>query len=280
MSKLFFIIGNPRSGTTLFRLMLNNHPNISIPPECGFALWWYKKYANSDFSEQTVIDKFLDDLAVTKKFETWLVDLSELRAFLIQSCPVSYQDIVQLVYLFYARSTGRTPDWLGDKNNFYTQYLPQIKELLPDSKLIFIVRDGRDVACSYKVLANKKIDSKYAPKLSGVIKEIADEWVRNNFLIKQEIENGAFFLRYEDLLRSPDIELGRVCHYLGLNYDDEMLNYYKQGNEPAEFLQWKEKTLQQPDTNNIGKFRNILTKSEIDDFESIAGELLGYFQYL
>lgn len=39
-----FIIGSPRSGTTLLRLMMNSHPRIVVPPECGFAVWWYEKY--------------------------------------------------------------------------------------------------------------------------------------------------------------------------------------------------------------------------------------------
>ena len=42
-----FIIGNPRSGTSLFRIMLSCHPEIIVPPECGFIQWWHDKYQNA-----------------------------------------------------------------------------------------------------------------------------------------------------------------------------------------------------------------------------------------
>src|SRR5438270_14036839 len=32
-----FIVGAPRSGTTLLRLMLDAHPELAIPPETGFV---------------------------------------------------------------------------------------------------------------------------------------------------------------------------------------------------------------------------------------------------
>jgi len=41
-----FIIGNPRLGTSLLRVILNAHPNLVIPPECGFAMWLYPQFKN------------------------------------------------------------------------------------------------------------------------------------------------------------------------------------------------------------------------------------------
>lgn len=41
-----FILGNPRSGTTLLQLMLACHPRLAVPPECGFALWLYDRYGD------------------------------------------------------------------------------------------------------------------------------------------------------------------------------------------------------------------------------------------
>ena len=41
---MFFILGNPRSGTTLLRVILHSHENIIVPPECGFLTWLYKDY--------------------------------------------------------------------------------------------------------------------------------------------------------------------------------------------------------------------------------------------
>ena len=283
MNRMFFVIGNPRSGTTLLRLMLNNHPEVTVPPECGFAMWLHEIYVNTDFSDMTSIDDFLEKLSTVKKIETWKINLAELKTFLIKNQPKNYQEIVPLIYRHYANSINNHPKWLGDKNNFYISYIETIKKLLPDSKQIYIVRDGRDVACSYKDLASKKYDSIYAPKLPSEIKEIATEWLNNNRLIKHEVDNGALLIRYEDLLHSPEVELNKVCEVLGLTYSFQLLNYHInnriQEQEPKEFLQWKSKTLSPPDQGNIGKYRNILTKEEIQTFECIAGELLEEFGY-
>ena len=283
MNRMFFVIGNPRSGTTLLRLMLNNHPEVTVPPECGFAMWLHEIYVNTDFSDMTSIDDFLEKLSTVKKIETWKINLAELKTFLIKNQPKNYQEIVPLIYRHYANSINNHPKWLGDKNNFYISYIETIKKLLPDSKQIYIVRDGRDVACSYKDLASKKYDSIYAPNLPSEIKEIATEWLNNNRLIKHEVDNGALLIRYEDLLHSPEVELNKVCEVLGLTYSSQLLNYHInnriQEQEPKEFLQWKSKTLSPPDQGNIGKYRNILTKEEIQTFECIAGELLEEFGY-
>ena len=56
----FFILGNPRSGTTLLRLMLNSHPKLGVPPECGMIQWWNEKYKNKNL--QDVYDTFINDI--------------------------------------------------------------------------------------------------------------------------------------------------------------------------------------------------------------------------
>ena len=40
----FFIIGRPRTGTTLLRSLFDAHPNVQIPWECQFVLNLYPKY--------------------------------------------------------------------------------------------------------------------------------------------------------------------------------------------------------------------------------------------
>ena len=72
------MIGNPRSGTSLLRLMLNNHPFISVPPECGFVVWLYEKYKNEKFVNKKLINNFIIDLLGCKKFETWGLSKSEI----------------------------------------------------------------------------------------------------------------------------------------------------------------------------------------------------------
>ena len=52
--KELFIIGNPRSGTSLLRLMLTCHPEIVIPPESHFFLWLEEKYGEN-FNIESIV---------------------------------------------------------------------------------------------------------------------------------------------------------------------------------------------------------------------------------
>lgn len=281
-----FIVGNPRSGTTLLRLMLTNHRNIIIPPECGFAVWFYEKYHSSHFDE-AVIAAFVRDLSTARKIETWNLDFGELEKYLLASNAVSYSQVVSSVYQFYGRSVGKIFHRWGDKNNFYLHHILTIYTMYPSAKFIHIVRDGRDVACSYQALGKSRIESKYAPNLPVNIHEIAQEWVQNLQIIRNSFKQlppeQVFEIRYEDLVSNTEQELRRLCNFLGEPYDAAMELYYvmnqQNSQEPIEFLQWKAKTVEKPTDSEVGKYKRDLTPAEIDEFERIAKDILKRYKY-
>jgi hypothetical protein len=80
-------------------------------------------------------------------------------------------------------------------------------------------------------------------------------------------------------LESPSYELERIFRFFSLEYDPGVLNFYSLNNEPAEFLEWKEKTTQPVDHKNKGHFKESLTVEELACFEHIAGESLDRFGY-
>jgi hypothetical protein len=90
-------------------------------------------------------------------------------------------------------------------------------------------------------------------------------------------------IRYEDFVTDSELYLTKVCHFLGLNFEPEMLNYFiknaKEQDEPASTIDWKMKTLEKPDKDNIGKYKMELKKESIDAFNTIANDLLQKFNY-
>ena len=113
---------------------------------------------------------------------------------------------------------------------------------------IYIVRDGRDVACSYKALNNKKMLYKYAPKLDDDVNKIAQAWSNNNNKVHEFLstisEERFVKIRYEDLLRKPEQTLNLVLDVLDLKLEKAQLNYFdrpKETIEPDVFFNWKEK---------------------------------------
>lgn len=267
--------------------MMASHPFIVVPPECGFAIWWKNKYASwSDHDERP--DEFVRDLAQSKKIETWNLDFKALLQEILDTRPSDYATLVALVYNAYARRQKPEFKRWGDKNNFHVRHVMDIHELFPDAQFIHIVRDGRDVACSYRQLNKANIESAYAPKLTSNIDTIANEWRDNLEAVRSAFRRlplaQCYQLRYEDLVINPVKSLSDLCDFIGEPYNSEMLDYHLNNRlktlEPSEFLQWKAKTLMAPDSSALGKFQSELTTIEISHFENIAGELLKEYRYI
>lgn len=289
--KPIFIIGNPRSGTSLFRLMVSSHPDIVVPPESGFMQWWHTKYKNwsvSDNNSKDTVQGFIDDLKSSTKIETWKLDYDQLSNLIAENKPDSYASLCALVYNSYAKQIGKSniTRW-GDKNNYYINHLEQLLSIYPQAQFLFIVRDGRDVACSYRAIKDLKTDSVYKPKLPFDIGKIAEEWRGNHLRILAFVgklkEDQHHFLRYEDLVSSPKETLQKVAEFIDVPYSDEMLSYHseneRKGMEPAETLDWKKKTLQPPDASQNGKYKEILSAGDIKIFNEKASEVLNRFSY-
>lgn len=272
-SKLpFFILGNPRSGTSLFRLMVNSHPNAIVPPECGFVDWLYNEYGDIKLTDD-IYKSFIKDLFRTKKFESWGISADQLLSSFRGKKPSNYLELVRLVYLEYAKKIGKKHvDVFGDKNNYYMSHIDRLERIFPNCKKVFIVRDGRDVACSYLELKNKNIISRYKPDLSGNIEEIAKEWLQSTKIMEHWSQKGALTIRYEDLVCDPKSVLTKVCNFISIEYTNLMLDFYKNNDEPNEFKAWKSKTFEPVKSSSLGRFKEELGSEQIELFERIAAE--------
>jgi hypothetical protein len=259
--------------------MLNAHSEITVPPECGFALWLAEKYRNFECN-LNLYERYAKAVFKSKKFETWGVSTNDLLEFFKEKKPKNYPEIVNCVNKVYAKKRGKNPKITGDKNNYYINHLDEIDNFFPFSKILFIIRDGRDVACSYKKVNSTNLISKYRPVLHQDIKNIAVEWKKNADIVSNYLKmNSSVLIKYEDLLKNTQFELNKICCFLNIKFNRCMLNYYERNDEPLEFLQWKKKTLQKPDVKNINKYKEELDKKDVEIFEEIAGEALKKFGY-
>lgn len=277
-----FVLGNPRSGTSLLRIILNAHPNIVIPPECGFLQWWYTKYKEWSIWDcnPTKVEEYVKDVLSSKKIEGYSILENDLTNYILSNEPKNYASLSALVYHFY----GRKKDvklW-GDKNNYYINHIPLIKEIYPNAKFVHLIRDGRDVACSYKELSkNIETGAIYRPILSNKVVEIANEWKSNNTLIANEIRNNSHYIvKYEDIVLNFDKTIKKILDFLKLPWNDSVENYYKLNDEPSSTLKWKAKTLEPLDKESVGRFLKELTNEEIKAFESVAHSKLNYYGYV
>lgn len=287
--KKAFILGNPRSGTSLLRIILNNHKNIIAPPESGFAHWWLKKYGTwqkKDCDNLEKLKSLMNDLMLSRKIETWELDFNALYEKIILTKPSNYSELVTLVYLEFI--TKMDVKVIIDKNNYYINHLKDLLKIWPDAYFIHLVRDGRDVASSYMELMDKDIKYiKYKPKLSKNIADIASEWTNNVLSIEEYLltinKDKRITIKFEDLIFSTKDTLNDLCEHFKIEFDDVMMNYYSQTErkylEPKETSGWKEKTTSPPLTSRVGRYHEDISPSDLKIFNSIAYEALSSFGY-
>lgn len=285
---MFFIIGNPRSGTTLLRLMLTVHPKIHVPPECGFIIWWANKYFHEGrFIELSEINKIINDLRSSKKFEFWKLDCDEMQDAFRRLDSIRYETICTALYRLHANKAGKINVLLGDKNNFHTKHIPELNKIFPECKFIHIVRDGRDVAASYLTLNKPRTTSDYYPRLNKNIEAIAQEWSENVSIVSsslKDLHHSRFVeVKYEDLVTEPQKTLGHLCSHLGVEFTNIMLDYHiinKRDNlEPIDYLAWKKRILEPVDNSSIGRYKS-LTNENLRLFENIAMQSLSRYGYV
>jgi hypothetical protein len=278
------IVGAPRSGTTLLRLMLDAHPDLAIPPETGF-LPRAARLRLSLFLRPRLFN------LVTQSTPAWPdfhLDRSEFRESLEQIRPFSVSEGIRAFYRLYAQKHGKFRS--GDKTPLYALEMPAIRSLLPEAHFIHIIRDGRDVALSLR-------NTWFAP--SKDIAALARYWVRIVTTARAEGRNSSSCseLRYEDLLADTEGNLRAICQSLQLEFHPCMLEYWRDSRKRLEEhegrhrrdgtvvvtrdqrLEQQRLTTYPPQLNRAGGWRQALSAQEAKTFSDVAGRLLEELGY-
>jgi hypothetical protein len=191
------IVGVPRSGTTLLRVMLDAHPELAIPPETGFVLDACRLDGEGDELRKRLLDTIT-------RFHTWGVMGVSASALQDRLRSIEPFDVAEGVRTFYRLYAARFGKWrFGDKTPMYRFHLEELETLLPEARFIHIIRDGRDVALSVRgfwFAPGEDIKTLAADWRTGIVATRAQ-----GSLVKRYIE-----LRFEDLIISPERELRRV----------------------------------------------------------------------
>ncbi len=187
------VFGPLRAGTTLFRLMLDAHPDLSCPDESDFLF----DYLRPD--------------------EGWLYDKAGLhRNRIFRASGIVFPEGLDGIAALHdmiaqIQKSGGHPVLMLHRN------MELAAAIFPEARVIQLKRDPRDVARSAIGMG-----------WGGNIFYGVDSWCHSY----ESWERGAGALRvaslevfYEELVRRPDQELVRVAAHLGISYDPVMLSY-------------------------------------------------------
>src|SRR5215470_8844570 len=142
-----FVLGCPRSGTTLLQLMLHAHPRIAIPPETRFLLPAYERRGSfGDLADPAARERLADFVTGPGgRFAELGLDADEVRRRIV-AAPGTLGSALGAVLAAYAARHGKAR-W-GDKRPAYALHAGVLLRLFPDAQFLHLVRDGRDCVAS------------------------------------------------------------------------------------------------------------------------------------
>jgi hypothetical protein len=275
-----FIVGVPRSGTTLLAAMLAAHPNMSCGPETHFFRWIERVdekeiCAANDWPVQatgfvnSIIRKSYTDESPRPLIEKYGLSTEQIRAYLEQQVPsvaaiLSSITELHMIMSHKSRWVEKTPD--------HIEYLDTIRHHFPDAFIVRIVRDPRDIALSLL-----KVPWGVKSLLEGLTYwKRLDDTSRHFF----QKDNRSHTLRFEDLIQNPETELRKLCEVIDEPFDNQMLDTSLTGKQlNSRNVPWKNKASQPVDRDRLFVWQKELSQQENLLAESFIGNLLEEYHY-
>jgi hypothetical protein len=215
MAPPLFIVGNDRSGTTMLRLILDNGPEIAIPPESMFLTDLADRWAHGGPRTPEETSALVDAVWRHPKVRLWDLpgDPPTPPAGLVG--PDAYRFAVEAPYRAYAARHGK-PRW-GDKTPHYVHHVEALLEVWPSARFVVLVRDGRDVALSLKRMP-------FGPNNAWAAGPWWARGIRAGAEAQRRHPEQVRILRYEDLVADAETHVAAVCAFAGLTYEPRMLD--------------------------------------------------------
>ena len=263
-----FVVGCPRSGTTMLQLMLHAHPRIAIPPETRFVLAVYA--ARRDFGD---LEIEANRRALARRIVatgTRFCDLGLDAGDVVERIAAGSGTLgsaLGTVFQQYAARFGK-PRW-GDKRPAYLHNVDILLRLFPDAQFINIVRDGRDCVASLKEMSWHRKDI-YAT-VAAWARAVDDARRAARRLGPDQWHE----VRYEDLVTDPHGRLAAMCAYLGEEYDPAMAEPFAVARVAVpSFKTWHALTHAPVTTRRVQSWQTRLDADEIALCEAALGSRL------
>ncbi len=196
--KIIFILGMPRSGTTLVEQIISSHSQVYSSGELPFL----SLIMNKIFHEEK-------DIAGVLNNEKNLNKLSEQYFSFLKNYEISEQYITDKAPLNFM--------WIGF-----------IKYIFPESKIIHCVRNSKDNCISlYKNIFEGSLNFSYSENELGryynLYKDLINFWKNYSTELFHDVH-------YENLINDSDYEIKKIINYCNLDWEDRCLDFSKNKN--------------------------------------------------
>lgn len=263
-----FVVGMPRSGTTLLTNLINASDEIYIGGESHFYPIKYQWEKKSTYLSGNVY-QFAKFYFSHRNFKKHLdFEESTIHSMLLETQNfTSFSEFLNLIcsYSSFKRNVQR---W-GEKSPMHFKYLDEILTDFPDTKIINIFRDPRDVFDSIeKVNWNTNLSNPYY---------FCVVFCQNMKIVDLYKDNPNYsIVKYEDLVSNSSNHLPDIFKFINIKYDDSILYKFTQeqylnfnvAKEP-----WKKQNSRLIDKNNIFKWKKNYSDSNSNTYKYISWKL-------
>ncbi|MCF6472181.1 sulfotransferase [Nonomuraea sp. MG754425] len=269
-----FVIGCPRSGTTMLQLMLHSHPRMAVPPETRFLVpAYYRRRTWGDLRIAQRRRALAEWIATDRstKFRELKLDKNEFVQQAVDG-PGSLGSVIGTAFRMYADRFDKVR-W-GDKRPSYVKQVDLLLRLFPDAQFIHLIRDGRDCVASLKEMPWYTLDSFHAVSTWA---EAIDAGGR----LKRTLASDTYYeLRYEDLTDDPMTELKKLCHFLDEEFSPSMISPREAASSAVpQHKVWHSNTHREVTRSRVGSWADRLDDWEIALCEHMLGDRLESMGY-
>ncbi|HEX6936617.1 MAG TPA: sulfotransferase [Actinomycetes bacterium] len=267
-----FVVGCPRSGTTMLSLMIHAHPRMAMPPESRFLLRSWrnrKKFGDLSSPEQRMALAKACVRTGSKVRDLGLDPQEVLEAILV--APPTYGSAYGTIFKMFADKHGKAR-W-GDKRPAYYQEVDLLLRLFPDAQIVHIVRDGRANVASLKKMPWWPYDS---------IGSMA-AWSQAEYCSRRNAKrlpaDVFHVVRYESLVANPEPVLRDLCRFLEEDFHPSMLEPSEVRDIVPEKKVWHGNLKQSVNTDRVESWRKGLEPWELGLMETVLRRKLKRWDY-
>lgn len=268
-----FIVGMPRSGTSLLSTLLHAHSELAVAPETHyFTRCWEGPTISDDEEARRLLECLLRqpgvrDMALTDD------EIATVRRTVESAPEPSHRAIfTSLLEVFVQKHGGQR--W-GEKTPAHLEYVQEISTAFPEAVFLVLLRDPRDVSLSLRKMPwnHRRTVFDHARRWA--------HYARLTRAYRHQPSLNVQVVRYEQLIERPEEVLRKVCRTLGVGFEPGMLmeDQQEKGALDPEREPWKEKALRPIDPTNKEKWRTEMSRAERKVVEWQAGaemEAWGY----
>lgn len=267
-----FVVGFQRSGTSLLRAMLEEHPALALTTDSMFIPRFWHHRARYQSEGRVDARRLVADLLLSPRVREWRLPEEVVAARIDELEDPTFSDALAVVFRAYADTKGK-PTW-GDKTPGYVLRIELIASLFPEARFVHVIRDGRDSVIS--CLSNGVV--------ADTVARGADLWVqrvgRGRRAGRAVGSRRYLEVRYEDLVSDPTTSLTTVCGFLGISFDDRMLRYSEHAlSDLPERTRYRHQNLSKPPTPGLRNWRTDMAPSDVAVFQAVGGRLLDELGY-